>query len=642
MTNTISRRIYDFLKEYPPFNLLDSQQLQAIADRVVVQYRQADEIIFRTGDQPGKFIFMVREGAVNLFRQDEKGGEVLVDQCEEGDVFGLRPLLAEDAYALTARVAEESLLYAIDIDSVKQWLFAHPQATFYLASNMAAGLRRRTEPRLRGKLQAAPDDSSAAEDFQLLELQSVDRSKKPVTCMPELSVQAAATIMSEKEVGSIIIVSPLGFPLGIVTDKDLRKKVATGKVPLSAPVEQIMSSPVVTVSREVTVADVQIAMVKRRIHHLCVTEDGSDQSAVVGVISEHDLLVLQGNNPAVLIREIRRSQDTGLMNDLRGRAEALLRKYLEQEVAIAYIASIMSEVNDEIIQQCIRLSVKEMESDAPAGFCWLSLGSEGRGEQLLRTDQDNALVFEDVPAAALPAARQWFLSLAAKVNEKLNAVGFVFCPAEMMARNEKWCLPLSEWKQQFSQWMLTPTPESVLNSTIFFDYRPVYGDEKLSEALTAHIFAILDSQSLFLSFLAKDAVQSPPPLTFFRNILVEGSGEHKDEFDIKARAMMPLADAARVLVLHHRIGGINNTFKRYEKLATLEPNYSELFQEAADAYEILIRLRALQGLRHNNSGRFFKPSELSKLERILLRNTFRPVKELQQLLSLRFQLAYFG
>lgn len=642
MTNTISRRVYDFIKDHPPFSLLETNRLLDISERVVVQYRQPEEVVFRTGEHPGKFIYMVREGAVNLYRQVETGEELLVEQCEEGDVFGMRPLLADDQYALTAKVAEESLLYAIDISGFKDWLYQHPKVAFYLASNMAAGLRRRTEPGLGGRLQATPRPGHGAHNFQLLELQSIERSKPPVICSPHTPIRDAARIMTTQEVGSIIIASEQGWPLGIITDKDLRKKVATGEVGLHEPASAIMSSPVVTVGSQVTVADVQIEMVRRRIHHLCVTEDGTDQSGILGVISEHDLLVLQGNNPAVLIREIRRATAPAGLRQLRERAEDLLRQYLEQEVAIAYIASIMTEVNDEIIRRCIALALAEKDEAPPASFCWLALGSEGRGEQLLRTDQDNALVFADVPPEALPVAKAWFLSMAKSVNEKLNDVGFEFCPADMMAGNEKWCLSLSQWKEQFSHWMLSPTPEAVLHSTIFFDYRPAYGDERLAQELTQHIFSILDRESLFLSFLAKDALQNPAPLTFFRNFMVESSGEHKDEFDIKARAMMPLTDAARVLVLHNRAGGVNNTFKRFEKLAELEPNHRELFQEAADAYEILIRLRALQGLRHANSGRFFNPAELSKMERIHLRNAFRPVKELQSLLSVRFQLVYFS
>jgi CBS domain-containing protein len=145
-----------------------------------------------------------------------------------------------------------------------------------------------------------------------------------------------------------------------------------------------------------------------------------------------------------------------------------------------------------------------------------------------------------------------------------------------------------------------------------------------------------------LNFLAKNALLNPPPLGFFRNFIVEKSGEHRDKFDIKLRAMMPLADIARLLVLSHRVVGINNTFKRFEKLSELEPNYKDLFLEAGKAYEILMRIRAIEGLHSENSGRYITPESLGKLQRQLLKNTFAPIDELQKILRVRFQLDYFG
>lgn len=642
MTNTISRRIFDFIKDFPPFSLLDAALLHQLSEKVVVQYRQEGDIVFETGHIPEPFIYVVKEGAVHLVRVDDEGNELVMEHCDEGDVFGIRPLLADDHYVLTAKVVEETLLYAVNIAGMREQLANNPRLAFYLASNMAAGMRKRMEPNLRGQLRAG----NQSESFQLLELQSLDRSKKPILTGPERTVQEAARIMTEAEVGSIIVANEQQCPIGIVTDKDLRKKIATGLFPLATPIREIMSSPVVTVATDVTVAVVQIEMVKHRIHHLCVTRDGTDQSEVLGVISEHDILVLQGNNPAVLVREIRRGTTTAALRDIRDRAEELLEQYLQQEVSIAYISTIMSKVNDEIIHRCLELSEGDMPdsgfADPGVPYCWLSLGSEGREEQLLRTDQDNALVFADVPAEKLEATRAYFLDLAQRTNDRLNEVGFEFCPADMMARNPQWCLSVSEWKRLFSRWINTPTPKAVMHTTIFFDFRPVYGDNSLADALTEHIFGEITDQSKFLSYLAAEALHNPPPLTFFRNLMVERSGENKDEFDIKARAMMPLTDAARVLILQAQVGHINNTFRRFEKLAEIEPAKKELYEAAADAYEILMRLRAIQGLKNKDSGRFFKPEELTKMERIHLRNCFQPVKELQTLLKVRFQTSYFN
>ncbi|MEM9836135.1 MAG: DUF294 nucleotidyltransferase-like domain-containing protein [Bacteroidota bacterium] len=637
--NQISRRIYDFLKDIPPFVFLDRDALFRISERAEVHYLPAGQTVFTAGQAHTNFFYLIREGAVDLVEAGSEE-EVLVERCGEGELFGIRPILADDAYVLTARAAEETLLYAVNTVGLLEQLDKYPQVSYYLASTMARGRFGWSERKPQRPTYTMAGQSGFPVGG-LLELQSVHRAKEPVTCSPDIPIFAAAEIMTEHDVGSIIIVNDQQHPLGIMTDRDIRRDVATGVYGRKRFIREVMSTPVVCIHRDVVVAEVQIAMVKFDIHHLVVTEDGTNQSPIVGVISEHDLLVLQGNNPAVLVREIARASSATYLRELRIRAEYLLRQYLEQDVNITFITTIMTEINDGIIRRCIELSLAEMEESGmgkpPAKFAFMSLGSQGRGEQLLRTDQDSALVFADQPPEQYEAVKSYFIEASSKVAERLFAVGYAYCPGNMMASNPKWCLSVGQWKGIFSAWMKEPNAENMLNVSVFFDYRSVYGDDELTQALTDHIFVELEQTKLFQAFLAKSALQNPAPLTFFRNFMVEKSGEHKDQFDLKARAMMPLTDAARVLILEAQAGGINNTIKRFLKMAELEPQNAELYQSAAEAYEFLIRLRALFGLRRQDNGRYLKPSELSRLQRILLRNTFTPVSEIQQLLTVRFQ-----
>lgn len=642
MSNHIATRIHDFLKNFQPFNLLDREVLMQVAANVVVKYYEPGQVLFEQDGEPGEFFFVLREGAVQLF-QTENGVEILADECGEGDMFGMRPLLAGQNYAFSGKAEEESLIYAIPISVFKPILQENPKVAWYLAKHLARDAGRTFANLHKGRL-FLEQDKYLDGQFRLVEIQSLETSKKPVTCPPETTIQQAAIVMTEQRVSSIIIVDEAERPVGIVTDLDLRSKVVTGKFAVTQPISALMSRPVITVGTQVTVADVQIEMMRSHIHHLCVTEDGTPHSRVMGVLSEHDLLVIQGNNPAILVREILRSNTAAELRKVRERTERLLEKYIYQEVSISYICNIMSEVNDTLVRRAIDLSIEEMAAAGQPSpnipFAWLTLGSGGRQEQLLRTDQDNALVFADVPVEAQAAAEQYFLALAEKVTWILHEVGFDYCPGKMMASNPLWCKSLTDWKRQFADWILTPDPQHVRYCTIFIDYRPVFGDEALAELLTQHIFGVVDQNPGFLSHMAKSAVENPPPLSFFRNFVVEASGEHKDNFDIKKRAMLPLADAARVLILEAKVGKINNTFQRFEKLAELEEQNRELFEAAADAYEILIRYRTLQGLKNKNSGRYFKPGELSKMERLNLRNTFQPVGELISLLTTRFQLGY--
>jgi len=642
MSNVIPSRIILFLKQFPPFNLLDDEDLKLLAEQTVVCFHRPGEYVFKQGETPKDCIYVVHEGAVHLV-SNEEGEELLVESCDEGDLFGLRPLLAEQEYKLSAKVAEESLLYAIKVKGLKELLVERPKLSLYLAQSFAAGIQARVEAISGAK---NPDPSSIIEESeQLIGVYKLEPKKRPVTCLPENTIMDASKIMRQQNVGSIIIVNGQQFPVGIVTDKDLRNKVATGDFDLQRSIQDIMSAPVITYPPGVTIAEVQMAMVKNRIHHLVLTEDGTTESPIKGVVSEHDLMVHQGNNPAILVRRIHRSTSADELRDIRAKAEELLMKYLEQEVAIDFIADVMSEINDGIIRRCVQLSEYEMQGEGltkpNVSYCWLSPGSEGRQEQLLRTDQDNALVFTDVSEEEEPAVKAYFLKLAEKATDLLNQVGFEYCPADMMARNPSWCLSLSDWKKQFSSWIHTPTEKNVMFLTIFLDFRAVYGDASLSEALAEHIFENIDDRTQFLSFLAKNALENPPPLTFFRNFMAEKSGEHKNAFDIKARAMMPLADAARVLILSQRKPRINNTFRRFEFMIEAEPANAELFQQAADAYELFMRYRAMQGLKNKDSGRYFDPAQLTKMQRLSLRNGFEPIRELQFILKRRYRLDLF-
>jgi CBS domain-containing protein len=301
------------------------------------------------------------------------------------------------------------------------------------------------------------------------------------------------------------------------------------------------------------------------------------------------------------------------------------------------ILKIISELNDACMKQVIRIVLDKTNHKPPVDFVWLAMGSQGRGEQLLRTDQDNAILFADVEEENLAPIRSYFLKFARQVNKGMRTIGYEYCPAEMMASNNNWCLSLSDWKHQTSRWITNPGKDEVLLSSIFFDYNPVYGNTDLVGSLTEHIFEAVRENPPFLLHLASGALQNPSPTGFFRQFLLEQDGEYKDFFDLKRRALMPLTDAARVLILNHNIKSINNTPERFEKLAELETNNKELFMSCSYATKALLKFRAKQGLLHNDSGRFIALDALTKEEKVKLKRTFKTVKELQELLKIRFR-----
>ena len=282
-----------------------------------------------------------------------------------------------------------------------------------------------------------------------------------------------------------------------------------------------------------------------------------------------------------------------------------------------------------------------MEQEPPAAFAWINIGSQGRKEQLLMTDQDNALLFEDVPTENYAVVKGYFLQLSAYVVEILNKVGYEFCPAEMMASNPLWCQSVTEWKKQYATWINNPGEKGILMCSIFFDYDFVYGQKELVDQIAMAIDKNTENNQVFFAYLGADALKNLPPLGFFKNFIIEKDGEHKDNFDVKGRGLMPLIDAARLLCLSNKITGANNTILRYKELSALEPQNAAIYDACAEAFSILQKFRTKEGFVSNSGGRYLDLSKLSKLDKLKLKNAFNPINDVQEIIRTRFQLTYF-
>ncbi|MEZ4912348.1 MAG: DUF294 nucleotidyltransferase-like domain-containing protein [Saprospiraceae bacterium] len=625
MKNEIVHRIYDFIREYPPFKYIDKDDLLALSTTAVVKYAPKNTPIFSVGEPPADFFYIVNTGAVALSNDRDE----VLDVCDEGDVFGIRPLIAHSAYLLNAIAQEESVIYAIAINNFLPLLEKYNKISIYLATNFAVGT---------STVMSSIGVAQMKQRSIYSELYTVNADKKPIHITQTHSIQDAAKLMTDHGIGSLIICDDSMKPTGIITDKDLRIKVVAGDCDKNTAVSEIMSNPVICMAPNKTLGEYQMILLANRISHVVITEDGTDKSPLVAVISEHDLVVQQADNPAILIKEIMKSDNVNALADIRKKMTKLLKKYMEQDIAIPFITTIISELNDAIIKRCIQISEEKLGVDTYSSidYCWLTLGSEGRQEQLLLTDQDNALIY--VQDDTIQNIKEKCLALAGEVTSMLHTIGYEYCPADMMASNPQWCQSVDEWQRTFENWMFQPTEKDIMLSTIFFDYRPIYKNPELAKQLTQFVFSKMEGNSVFLHLLAKNALENPPPLSFFRNFVLEKNGEHKDSFDIKLRAMMPLVDAARVLILENRIWGINNTIERFKILAEHDTNNAELYTLAADAYAICLGMRTEHGLRNEDSGRYIKPDDMDKMDRLQLRNAFQPIDQLQQILKIRFQL----
>ena len=637
--NSIAEHIADFLKQYPPFDNLTFQELSDIASSIRVLNLEKRKTLFQINDVLHDSFYVVASGQINLSVIAD-AEETLLNKCVVGDVFGLRPFFAKNNYMMTAKAREESIIYAIPIATFRPFVANNSNVLDFLLQSFAANTGNPSDKEnSRGKL-ISDNVYYSEQESGMQYIQSLSYNTTPLKASKTSIVQDIAQEMTNNLSNNIIICEN-EFPVGIVTHSDMCTKIATGRFPLNSTIDRIMVYPVVTVVENVSLAEAQLLMLKYNVTHLCVTQDGTDKSTVKGVISQHDLIAAQASNPGVLIKEIKRSQSSKDLKLIRDRLTDIIQKSIHKNIPISYINNIASEINLAIIKRAVELSILDLGSP-PARFAWLSIGSQGRKEQLLLTDQDSILIFEDVTADKYRDVKDYFLKLGRRTTSILEKVGYQPCPNGQMGSNMLWCKSLTDWVKQYNVWINTPGENSNNISSIFFDYEIAFGEQKIEEAIENIIFNNIKNNALFFDFLGNDALRNNSPLTFFKNFNIEEQGINKDKFDIKTKALMPLIDGARLLILSHNIKGINNTYLRFKQLAITDSKNAEIYLNCADAFSLLSKFRTVEGLKNDNSGEFINLKELSKVDKENLKNAFTPMRELEELIKSKFQLTQFS
>ncbi len=271
----------------------------------------------------------------------------------------------------------------------------------------------------------------------------------------------------------------------------------------------------------------------------------------------------------------------------------------------------------------------------PVPYCWIAFGSEGRKEQTFKTDQDNAIIYADTTPEEEDRVKKYFSDFTIFVRDSLIKCGFPLCPADYMASNPKWCQPLKVWKKYFSNWISTPTADAVLNSVTFFDFRPVYGETELSDTLRDFLISMLKGQKVFLGYLANMAIKNRPPIGFLKTFVVEKSGEHKDELNLKVKGIAPLIDIVRLFALEKGIKE-TSTLERINVLRDKHTMVQEYADELEQAFEFIMLLRIQNQYEQIKTGRtpdnFINPNKLSNLEKKSLKEAFHLISEIQDMI----------
>jgi len=589
-----------FLRAHPPFDRLPAGMVDALEDGLEIAYQPRDARILQRGGPPNRQLYVIRKGTVRL----ERDGEVL-QVLEDGECFGYPSLLGKTSPHVDVIAAEDVLLYQVRGDVFDRLMTFRPFADFFLA-DLSERLRRSTssQPLQLGRELGTPIGRLPV--------------SPPVSVSGAITVGEAAQLMREHGISSVLVE---GDPPGILTDRDLRSRVLAEGLGPQTPVADVATRPVRAVNADSTLFETLVFMLEQHVHHAPIVRDG----AITGIVTDTDLLRLYVKSPLYLLRNIER---VSLPDDVTRYASdlaAMVETMTWAGVTAVQVGPVVSRLNDALVSRFLRLAEGEI-GPPPAPYAWIVFGSEGRMEQTLLTDQDNALAFAD--EGAPEAAR--FADLAGRTVRGLIAAAFPPCPGGFMATN--WCRSLSSWADLFRGWIERPEPRALIEALNFFDFRVVHGT--LDVGVLDDILLEAGREQLFMAHLARASLGLTPPLGAFRHIRATEGG-----VDVKKGGLAPIVSLAR---LHALEAGCTarSTLDRLEGAAHAGTLSREGADTLAEGFRFLLGLRLREQLRALRAGGIVSnhvPLEhLQPAERQHLKAIFVAVREIQQATANRY------
>ena len=455
--------------------------------------------------------------------------------------------------------------------------------------------------------------------------------RETVTCSMNQPISEAGKLMHRSNQDAILITQDEQHHVGIVTDSDIRDRVIAGELPTGNPVYEIMSSPIVSISDQSLLFEASLLLEEKRISHLPVINKNGH---IVGIFNKKDLHEIQRNSISYLIKEIRKADTIDALKVIREKVPGLVKILMDSGAKIHNITHLISTIMDAITSRIIEFAIEEM-GEPPVRFSFLALGSEGRREQTLVTDQDNAIIYEGNPEARKSDVNKYFLYLGKKVNLWLDRIGYNYCKGEVMAGNPQWCQPLEKWKQYFTGWINEKSENTTLGISIFFDFRIVYGEQSYADELRRHINRLVDNQSAFFRLLSKETAGLKLPVNIFKHGPGESAGMATETMDIKT-GVRPITDFARIYSLYHRLEE-TNTINRLIKIHQRgELSKSEL-EEIIHSYNFLMEIRfrnQLSAILNNEIPKnIITRDELTEIEKSMIRNIYSRIAPLQSRLT---------
>jgi CBS domain-containing protein len=622
--------VIDFLRKVPPFQFLDDSTLKDITGSISMEFYPKGTFIQTQGGL-ADYLYIIKKGEVKVSIKNENE-DVFLDYRGEGDLIGYLLIFGGTKARANVTAVDDTICYLIKRETIQNLLYSNPAVREFFNKSFLTRYLDKTFKEIQNKNLVYSGGDKILFTMPVGEL----ASKGVISASHNISIQEAAEIMANYRISSLILVDEAGVPSGIITDRDLRDKVVSKGKDCKHPVKDIMSVPHIRSDVKEYCFEAILKMVKHNVHHLLVMKDDKLQ----GVLTNHDLMLIQGTSPLSIVKDIESQSTVGALIPVSRKINNIVGLLLNEGAKASSITRIISEINDRLVRKILELA-EDRYGEPPVPYCWIVFGSEGRKEQTFKTDQDNALIYHDPADPEMEkAAQEYFRDFTLFVRDGLLKCGFPPCPADFMATNPMWCQPLHVWRKYFTNWISTPTSEAVLNTVTFFDFRAIYGETRLLDWLKDFTLSMARDSKIFLGYIANLAIKNMPPIGFLKTFVVEKSGEHKDKLNMKIKGLAPLVDIMRLFALEKGIRE-TSTIERINVLRDKHTIVKEYADELIHAFEFIMMIRIQlqfdqikEGKEINN---FINPNNLSNLEKRIAKETFQLISKIQDLIIERYK-----
>jgi CBS domain-containing protein len=607
--------LVEFLQRHPPFDSLDAAELRTVAAAAEIEFYPARAPILESAEVTAKFAYVVRRGAVELL----SGGR-LFDLVGEGEMFGFASLLAESRLGFIARATEDTLVYRIPEPAIRPVL-ERPAAVRFVAASLTR----------EGRLLAGPDAEPPA-----------PATGRPVgelirapalVCPPSTPVQEAARRMVET--GGSCVVTELGDGLGIVTDHDIRTRVVAAGAGPDTPPSEIMTAPARSVPADATASEALIEMLDHGIRHLPVLEA---RRRLIGVIDDVDLMASERRAPFHLRSLIARAEDAAGVAEAATELPRTVIALHEADVPAPVISRTIASIHDSVTRRLIEIT-HEKVGPPSVPYSWLALGSFGRREPFPGSDVDCALAWD---AGDDPGPRESMLAVARRVLAGLSASGLIPDGRGAVASNPLFARSIIEWERAAEEWVEDPDRRrGLMLLEVVVESAAVWGSPTAAERLAA-AFSRVPQRDRTLRRLAIAALAEHPPTGFFRQFVLESTGERRGRLDIKRGGLIPIESLARWAGLAAGVSAAS-TRARLDAAEAAGTLASDDVAVLRDAFELVSALRMEHHVDRMREGLppddLIDPERLAPLTRTSLKEAFRAVAKVQRGVALELGLS---